>query len=130
MKNLIIIFTLLFPILSHAKWVTLEISPNAFILVDDSSVKKSNGYVYYWMLVNYIRPGDLMSLRGFMQLDCKTPRKQRMLSWYAYEENMAKGSPYLTQTNPGEWEYMQSNSNKVNDNVAKKVCDKNLSFID
>ena len=78
MKKLLLIFTLLFSTVmfsspSFAKWMKVgeSVDINTFY-VDFERIRKHDGYVYYWMLVNLLKPqsGDL-SIKYYRQVDCQ-----------------------------------------------------------
>ena len=78
MKTLLTIFTLVFTVIisspSFAKWkkMTEDNVGNTFY-VDFERIRKHDGYVYYWVLEDLLKPdkdGDL-SYRNYLQGDCK-----------------------------------------------------------
>ena len=91
--------------------------------IDYDTVKENNGYVYYWRLLNYLKPdqfGDL-SAKVLYELDCDIPRKYRYLSQLYYTQPMASGSTSTTNNNASEWKYPSPNS--VAEGMTNKVCD-------
>lgn len=61
MKKLLLIFTILFSVLfsfsSLAEWkFVVENKSGDEYFVEDSSIKQRNGYVYYWVMLNFLKP--------------------------------------------------------------------------
>ena len=108
MKKLI--FTLLFTILvfsspTYAGWMEIIKGDGITFYVDFDTIKKHDGYVYYWELGDYLKPnkdGDLSS-EVHKQGDCKLFRS-KVLSFSFYKEPMGggTGTPY---TPPDKWTY-------------------------
>ena len=93
--------------------------------IENSSIKKNNGYVYYWVIANYLKPsktGDLSS-KSLEQLDCNVPRKQKTLSAIFYTgpmgtENSVQIPPEMM--NKQDWRYFDPNSSMTT--VIDYVC--------
>jgi hypothetical protein len=107
MKNLLLIFTLLFSTLffsspSYAEWT--KVSDNTggdTYYVDFERIRKVDGYVYYWMLSDYLKPtkfGDLSS-KVYYQGDCKLFRTMRLRSSY-HIQPMGEGTPSAVSNKP------------------------------
>lgn len=87
MKSPITIFTLLFTVMfsstSFADWtkVTEDVDGTTYY-VDFERIRKHGGYVYNWMLLDFLKPdtGGHLSSRVYQQIDCGILRG-RGLSW-------------------------------------------------
>ena len=86
----IIIFSVIYSSTSFARWKGVAESPNSKIFVETTSIKKSNGYIYYWVMQNYTKPtefGDLSSKR-LHETDCEVPLKIKTLAAMFYNGPM------------------------------------------
>ena len=128
MKNLLLIFTLLFSSVffsstSFAEWTKVSEGENGnTFYVDFKRIRKHDGFVYYWGLDNFLKPdvdGDL-SVKKYMQVDCNLLRRM-LLSGSSYNEPMGGGisSSSYTPKNP-EWTYPIPNSS--GETILKSVC--------
>jgi hypothetical protein len=129
MKKLLLIFTLLFSTLmfstpSYAEWTETSKSVNGdTFYVDFDRIRKHGGYVYFWLLTNFLKPskfGDL-SAKVYKQGDCKLFRYQR-LSYSFHKEPMGGGTGDVQKPLPQSkgWQYPTPNS--VSEYVLKAVC--------
>ena len=83
MKNLLTVFTLVFTLMfsstSFAGWTKVtkgELGDTFY--VDFERIRKHDGYVYYWVLTDYLRPtaqGHLSTTK-YCQGDCKLFREK------------------------------------------------------
>ena len=98
-KLLLILFTLLFSTLmfsstSFADWkkITGDVRGNTYY-VDFKNLKEHGGYVYFWVLKDYLKPDESgeMSGKKYMLVDCKILRFQN-LSFSFHKEPMGKGT--------------------------------------
>jgi len=105
-KLLLLLFSLLLSFNSYGEWTKVtEDDDGDSYYIDLNTIKKNDGYVYWWDFVNYVEPYDgFMSLRGFFQGDCEIGRFKE-LSITQYTESMLYGE-YESDTpaNP-EWDY-------------------------
>ena len=89
--------------------------------VDFERIRKVDGYVYYWMLSDYLKPspyGDL-SYKTYNQGDCKLFR-YKTLTGVSHKEPMGGGTgDSISPENP-EWIYLPPNS--VIETTLKSVC--------
>jgi hypothetical protein len=126
MKKLTLIFTLLFSTVmfsspSYAKWTKVsEHVSGKTIYVDFERIRKHGGFVYFWFLVEYLKPikSGTLSTRNYRQGDCKLFRFKD-LSLFSHKEPMGGGTsnPY---TPPDKWWYPSPNS--ANEIILKQVC--------
>jgi hypothetical protein len=131
MKKLLLTSTLLFSTLmfstpSYAEWteVTGDVKGNTFY-VDFERIRKHDGYVYFWMLTDYLKPteyGDL-SGKGYYQGDCKLFR-HLWLSASFYKRPMGEGTGDDVKITPKhkDWEHPHPNSSI--EEILKQVCSK------
>jgi hypothetical protein len=129
MKSLLLIFTLLFSTLmfsspSFAKWkkVGESVDGNTFY-VDFGRIRKQNGYVYFWKLMNLLKSleNEILSANFYYQGDCKLFR-YKYLSYSFHKEPMGGGNGEVLEPK-GEnanWKYPSPNS--MNEYVLKQVC--------
>ena len=120
---LLLIFTVMLSSPSHAKWTKVggSVLRNTFY-VDFERIRKVDGYVYYWILTDYLKPtkhGDL-SGKTYYQGDCKLFR-HKILTGNFYTEPMGHGKIASSSNIPDkEWTYPSPNT--VGEVILKKVC--------
>ena len=129
MKNLLLIFTLLFTSVffsspSYSGWteVTKNVNGTTFY-VDFERIRKHGGYVYFWELVDYLKPSPngILSVKNYYQGDCKLFR-YKFLSFVFYEQPMGGGTGESFSPKNPEWEYPSPNS--INEIILKSVCNR------
>jgi len=123
MKKLIAIFLfLVIATPSHAEWEKVSSADGLDFYVDFGTVKKNNGYVYYWEILNYLKPSNsgTLSVTSHQELDCDIPVRNRYLSFSWYKQPMGKGAPAGIDNKTGEWKYHDSGSSGAV--ITKKVC--------
>ena len=127
MKKLIFTFlfsTLVFSSPSYAGWTIVNASDKNTLYVDFDRIRKHDGYVYFWQLLDYLKRdeyGDL-STRRYVQGDCKLFR-WKVLSDSFYRGPMGRGTLSSSSNTPdNEWDYAPPNS-YIEDNL-KQVCSK------
>ena len=116
-----IIFSLLFPTSSNADWKQVWNSLGDTYYLDFEKIKKSEGYVYYWQLLNYVKPDEsgYLSSKGYTQGDCQTFRF-KFLSSSLHKERMGIGTGEVDNTPDKTWTYPSPNS--VFEDNLKSVC--------
>lgn len=91
--------------------------------VDFERVRKLDGYLYFWALLDFPKPTDSghFSISVYMEVDC---RKFRMasLSYHSFEQPMGGGNPSVFNPKEKEWHYPRPNSGR--ENIIQAVCDK------
>ena len=120
MKTLLTISTLLFTLMfsstSFADWTKLgaHMSGTTYY-VDFDRIRKHDGFVYYWVLGDYLKPqnGNL-SAKVYTQGDCKLFR-YKILSVFGHKEPMGAGTGESYQVEE-KWEYPPP------DDFLKSVC--------
>ena len=121
------IFTLLFSTLvfsspSYAGWtkVVKKNEDGDTYYVDFDRIRKHDGYVYYWVLGDLLKPFDgALSLEAYHQGDCKLFREMG-LSMSVYKQPMGNGAPFSTFELPEEWNYATPTS--AREIILKSVC--------
>ena len=106
---------------SFADWTKVDKSEIGNHYVDFDKIKKHDGYVYYWYLIDYLRsdPDGDLSYKNYKQGDCKLFRF-KSLSFSFHKEPMGGGSPQtVTPKNP-EWKYPPPNFSS--ESILKQVC--------
>ena len=128
MKNLLLIFTLLFSSVffsspSYAKWtkVSADAGGNTFY-VDFERIRKHDGFVYYWYIQDNFKPIDgVLSFKVNQQGNCKLFRF-KTLSYAYHKEPMGGGNPESNNPKNPEWDYPSPNS--VVEITLKQVCNR------
>ena len=91
--------------------------------VDLVRIRKHGGYIYWWDLIDYLKPtkyGDLSS-KVYRQGDCKLFR-YKYLSFSFHKEPMGRGTGDVQEPvkQSQGWKYPPPNSS--NETVLKSVC--------
>ena len=127
MKILTILLTLTFTVMfsspSFADWkkVSESVDGDTFY-VDFERIRKHGGYVYWWDLIDHLKPTDYGSLSGkiYKQGDCKLFRLKYLSDSY-YKEPMGGGTPSTSSNKPDkEWRYPPPES--AIETILKSVC--------
>ena len=129
MKKLLLIFTLLFSTLmfstpSYGEWtkVSTHVKEGHTFYVDFKRIRKHDGYVYFWSLINYFKPSPMgtLSAKVYRQGDYKLFRHKRLSSYY-HQKPMGRGTSATSSTAPDKnWDYPPPNSS--DEIVLKRVC--------
>ena len=106
-----------------AEWtpVAKSVDGSSTNYVDFERIRKANGLVYYWMILDRLEPssgGDL-SYKSYWKVDCKTMR-QMGLSFSRYKLPMGEGPVAGTFNPPEEWQYVPPDS--VREITLLAVC--------
>ena len=80
------------------------IGDNYYVEID--TIKEHNGYVYWWVLTNRLKPNEFgdMSVKGYFQGDCGTNR-YKSLSFIFYKQPMGEDEVERVKPPNDEWEY-------------------------
>ena len=106
---------------SFAAWTKIgENDINTSLYIDFDRIKKVEGFVYVWTLMDYLKPidGDLSAV-SYFQVDCKLI-KFKPLSHIFYVESMGKGSSQQMNPTNKEWNYPPPNS--LYEIFVKQAC--------
>jgi len=108
MKKLtILLFSIFISFNSYSEWMKIGENVNGTVLyIDRDKIKEHNDYVYFWRLLDYLKPtklGDISS-KVYIQADCGVNRYKH-LSFIFYKQQMGEGEG--EQQNPvnTEWQY-------------------------
>jgi len=126
MKKLTLIFALTFSVMfsssSYAGWIKVSENENdTAFYVDFERIRKVDGYVYWWELIDLAKPsphGDL-SRKTYNQGDCKLFR-YKVLSSSIHTEPMGGGIGDAENKPDTEWTYPFPNT--VDELSLKEVC--------
>ena len=120
---LTVLFLSLFSTPVFAEWTKVGESVNDdTFYVDFERIKKHGGYVYWWDLIDYLKPFSTgtLSVKDYNQGDCKLFRYKR-LSYSHHKQPMGRGTPSTSSNKPDkEWDYPPPNT--VIEIILKSVC--------
>ena len=117
------LFSLMFSSPSYSEWTKITeggASGNTHY-VDFERIRKVDGYVYYWVLTDLLKPDENGTLSGkaYVQGDCKLFRVKG-LSFYSQKEPMGGGTGDSYNPENPEWDYPPPNSSM--EIALKSVC--------
>ena len=129
MKNLLLIFTLLFSTLmfstpSYGEWT--KVSEDVYGIthyVDFERIRKHDGYIYFWLLTDYLKPnkfGDL-SVKNYQQSDCKLFRF-KWLSVSFHTEPMGHGTVNNIEITGKYKDWIYPPPDSAQESILKIVC--------
>ena len=107
---------------SYAEWTkTGAVLGNNYYL-DFSRIRKVDGYVYFWVLADYLKPNNAgsLSVKAYYQGDCKLFR-MKIMSASFYKEPMGYGAGRTLSPSKDEWTYPAPNS--ADETHLKYVCE-------
>lgn len=109
---------------SYAGWTKVTKSENGHTFyVDFDRIRKHDGYVYFWELINFSKPisGGKLSTKIYFQVDCKI-FQYKWLSISTHTEPMGGGTGGLREPSAGQkgWKYASPNSSI--EDTLKLVC--------
>jgi hypothetical protein len=89
--------------------------------VDFDRIRKHGGYVYWWDMVDYLKPNRLgsLSVKNYIQGDCKLFRYKN-LSQTQIEQPMGGGTGKINNFKNPEWNYSPPDSSS--EIILKSVC--------
>ena len=126
MKKILISFTIIFSMMftsvSFAEWTKVGISAKGDdFYVDFDRFRKHDGFVYFWMLSNYLEPTDMgtLSSETYRQVDCNLLR-YKTLSWVFHEKPMGGDIGSTNNESEKTWQYAKPNS--IIETVLNSVC--------
>ena len=107
------------PSYSGWTWVDENADNNTFYL-DFETIRKVDGYVYWWELQDALKPIDgYLSFKIYKQGDCKLFRV-KFLSYSFHKEPMGGGTGDSISTKNPEWKYPPPDS--VMESILKSIC--------
>ena len=127
MKKLLLIFTLLFSVMfsttSFAEWSKIGNTNIYTIYVDFERIRKHDGYVYWWDLINMLKPykDGNFSYKAYMQGDCKVFGTKTLREIY-YKQPMGegKGTEQILTEYQKNWIYPAPGT--IGETELKTVC--------
>ena len=127
MKTLRTIFTLVFTLMfsspSYAEWTKVSRNVNGdTYYVDFERIRKHGGYVYYWSMLDFLKPTPQghLSFKSYKQGNCSLFRFKYLSESY-HKEPMGRGTPSTSSNKPDkECNYPPPNS--VSEDILKSVC--------
>ena len=118
-----LIFTVMFSSTSFADWKKVsETVDGDTYYVDFERIRKHDGYVYYWVLIDYLKPdkdGD-WSWKIYQQGDCISFR-YKDLSYSFHKEPMGRGIGETINPKNPEWIFLSPDS--FGEDIRKSVCE-------
>ena len=120
MKPLLLTIALLFSTPAWAEWRLIgdNVSGNE-IYLDFDKIRAANGYVYYWSLVNFLKPYQgAMSAKQYFKGDCDSLGFQ-ILQVTTYVQPMGVEKVDTLSVDP-EWQYL--NPDDIGASVLEAGC--------
>jgi len=121
-KLLILLFSILISFNSYGEWTLISESETGdTFYIDKDSIRKHNGFVYWWDMGNRLEPSDTgtFSIEYYAKGDCGMFR-QKTLSYIFYKQPMGKGeNSSLNDEQP--WDYPSPGS--IGQIILDYVCD-------
>ena len=99
--------------------VSINVDGTTFY-VDFERIRKHDGYVYYWVLTDFLKPDEdgVLSFKIYIQGDCKKLRL-KFLSGSSHKEPMGGGTGKDEKPDE-EWHYPPPDT--VSETILKTVC--------
>ena len=121
-KLLLLLFSLMLSFNSYGEWtkITKSADKGDTWYVDINSIKERDGYVYWWDMVDYLKPnkyGD-MSDKSYGYVNCSSMGHQYLQMTF-YKHSMGSGESE-TITPPSGWHYASPDS--VSEVLLDFVC--------
>jgi hypothetical protein len=116
------LFTITISLPSYANWTkVVEVQGNVFY-VNFEIIKKTDGYVYFWQLVDLSKPTQkgVLSDKGYLQGNCKL-LQFKSLNFSSYKEPMGRGTPSESSNDPDK-EWTETPPDTVSEPILKSVC--------
>ena len=123
-KLLILLFSILISFNSYGEWT--EITENVRgvkYYVDYETIKKNNGYLYYWGLDDYLEPlsdsdGPRFSSILMYKVDCDTLSYKRLTATF-YSGQMGKGA---SKNVSGDEDWKNNPSGSAGAFIRNELC--------
>lgn len=95
---------------ANAEWAYFSNNKAGDHYIDYDRIVKGDGYIYFWALINHLRPSAQNELRAlssivYHKVDCKTPRKLMYLQFLRYGQYYGKGTVTGRSTLGKKWRY-------------------------
>ena len=122
-KLLILLFPIMISFNSYGEWIKVDDTVNAdTAYIDYSKIKKHNGFIYVWELLDNLKPsewGDL-STEIYIQTECAT-LKSKYLTYNFYKQPMGIGDAENSTPDDPKWFYPSPNG--AVELVLESACD-------
>ena len=124
-KLLVLLFSILISFNSYGEWtqISSNIKGDSYF-INLETIKKRNGYVYYWQLDDLSSPlasGKVFSAKRKMEVNCIEEAMRTKVEHY-YTGNMGKGKIYGTlDSPPTSWRYPPPSSSYFS--ILNYACD-------
>ena len=108
---------------SYAEWTKVDEDWLGTFYVDFASIRKVDGYVYFWRLSDFLKPdtdGEL-SYKIYTQGDCKLFR-YKVLSVSAHKQTMGEGTGEVAEPVKELEGWIYPRPNSAIEHTLKKVC--------
>ncbi len=120
----VLLYSLIFSPVSFGEWSPVVTGGSGSIsYVDFDRIRKNNGFVYFWRLVDYPEPisGEYLSVKSYHKGDCELLRHQYLSTGW-YKQSMGKGELGVSDNfeNPS-WDYPPPNS--TSEVILEIICD-------
>ena len=105
-----------------AEWVIIsEIKGGGAAYVETDTIKKADGFIYYWDMADFLvpDPSGFLSVQVYNQADCKRGR-HKTLSYIFYERNMGRGASDKQESVNKNWKYPSPGS--INLTILNTIC--------
>ena len=106
-----------------AEWTKVNKDWLGTFYVDFASIRKVDGYVYFWRLSDFLKPdtdGDL-SYKIYTQGDCKSFR-YKVLSVSAHKQTMGEGTGEVAEPVKELEGWIYPSPNSAIEHTLKNVC--------
>ena len=115
-------FSVMLPSISFSGWIeVLEDGIGNTYYVDFEKIRKAEGYIYVWFLLDRDKPNHVgyFSTQIFRQIDCKLSRF-KVLRYSFHEATMGRGKGRILTAKQPDWDYPPPNSSGAL--ILKSVC--------
>ena len=123
MRPILILLLALMAQPASAAWVKVYENDTSMFYVDPASIRKNGVLVSAWGIVNLKtqEPDGALSKRALVEYDCKATRL-RVLTIAAFSGPMATGKLLATESKPGDWRPIESESFFGKLVTSKRIC--------
>ena len=122
-KLLLLLFSLMLSFNSYGEWVGSAVDANGNIhYLDFENIKNTNGYTYYWEMINYAEPTDkYLSIATYREADCDLHRFKD-LTFNGYTQEMAEGVPETIDLTEFVEDWAYPIANTLGEFIFSSVC--------
>ena len=105
-----------------ADWTAVSANHHAKFFVNEKSIKRENGYIYYWDMGNLLGPiGEgIVSISSFNKVNCEEFLVKTLKTSFHKTPMANDKTEILTATKPA---WKQPPSGSASAKIAKFVCD-------